>query len=256
MQSTNKWFPFAHNRDGRKHKQVFCFHYAGGSSVIFKQWAAASRPVEFIPVELPGRGSRSAEVCLENFDQLTEQLLTGLLPAIDNHPFYFFGHSMGAVIAFEVAWHLQNRYRIHPEKLIVAGRHAPHQPDPSIFKSYMNDEALIRELKRLNGTPQAILENKEILGFLLPMIRSDYKLHESYRYRGQKLNKIPVVAHAGKHDHEANAVLMQHWREATDGDFALKEFDGNHFFVQKLGEEYLAELIREILQTDYDERGA
>lgn len=243
MPGTNRWFPFAHNRSGGNHKRVFCFHYAGGSSVIFKQWAAAGRPVEFIPVELPGRGTRSAEACLENFDQLTEPLLSGLLQAIDNRPFCFFGHSMGAVIAFEAAWQLQTRYGLQPEQLIVAGRHAPHCPDPATFKSYMNDEALIRELKRLNGTPPEILENREILDFLLPMIRSDYKLHESYRYRGQNLN-LPVIAHAGKYDHEANAALMRHWREVTAGSFALREFDGNHFFVQNLGEEYLAELMR------------
>ncbi|AJQ28945.1 MULTISPECIES: thioesterase II family protein [Pelosinus] len=255
MKITNNWFPFARNRDIKKTNRVFCFHYAGGSSSIFKHWAVSRLPVEFIPVELPGRGARISESCLENFDCLIEQMISSLITVIDNRPFYFFGHSMGAMIAFEAAYQLQGKYGVQPEKLIVAGRHAPHRPDLSLFKSHMSDETLIWELKRLNGTPREILENREIIQFLLPMIRSDYKLHESYNYQGQKLS-IPIIAHAGKHDHEANAAVMQHWQQVTDGAFAIKEFDGNHFFVQNLGEEYLSELIRAVSQADYNVREA
>jgi medium-chain acyl-[acyl-carrier-protein] hydrolase len=255
MKLPNHWFPFEQNRDTQKKNRVFCFHYAGGSSAVFKHWAMSRLAVEFIPVELPGRGARISESCPENFDCFIEELLANLLAVIDSRPFYFFGHSMGAVIAFEAAYQLRNKYGIQPEKLIVAGRHAPHHPDPSPFKSYMNDEALIQELRRLDGTPREILEDREILRFLLPIIRSDYKLHENYRYRGEKLN-IPIIAHAGKDDHEANAAVMQHWNEVTDGTFAIKEFDGNHFFVRDLGEVYLSELIRTVSQEDYNERDA
>lgn len=248
---TNKWFPFGQKQGSKKAKCIFCFHYAGGSSAIFKPWTAPGLPVEFIPVELPGRGIRSREICLENFDSLIEQMLPCLIPVIDDRSFCLFGHSMGAMIAFEVACQLQSTYGIKPEKLIVAGRHAPHCPDPSVFKSHMNDEALIRELKRLNGTPREILEDKAVIQFLLPLIRSDYKLHESYRYRGQKLN-IPLIAHAGKQDHDADVFAMEHWHEVADGPFEIKEFDGNHFFVQNLGAEYLSELVNIVLSgTDY-----
>ena len=255
MKNTNNWFPFARNQNIKKTTEVFCFHYAGGSSAIFKHWTVSRLPVEFIPVELPGRGARIAESCVENFDCLIEQLISSLIAVINNRPFYFFGHSMGAMIAFEAAYQLQKKFGVQPEKLIVAGRHAPHRPDLSFFKSHMSDEALIWELKRLNGTPREILENREFIQFLLPMIRSDYKLHESYNYQGQKLS-IPIIAHAGKHDHEANAAIMQHWQHVTDGTFAIREFDGNHFFVQNLGEEYLAELVRAVLQADYNVRQA
>ncbi|CQR73884.1 Linear gramicidin dehydrogenase LgrE [Sporomusa ovata DSM 2662] len=252
MKITNNWFPFGYNRDSKK-ARVFCFHYAGGSAAAFKHWTISCLTVEFIPVELPGKGTRISEPCFEKFDCLIEELLSGLMTAINNRPFYFFGHSMGAIIAFEAAYQLKCKYGIQPEKLIVAGRHAPHHPDPSMFKSHMDDEALIGELKRLNGTPREIMENKEILQFLLPIIRSDYRLHESYCYRGQKLN-LPIIAHAGKRDYEANAAIMKYWNEVTDGPFALKEFDGNHFFVQNLGEEYLSELIRAVSRNDYGER--
>ncbi|WP_312203353.1 thioesterase II family protein [Anaerospora hongkongensis] len=255
MKNTNRWFPFTRNQESKKTTKVFCFHYAGGSSAIFKHWAVSRLPVEFIPVELPGRGARIGELCEENFDCLIEQLIPSLTAVINNRPFCFFGHSMGAMIAFETAYQLRQKYGVQPEKLIVAGRHAPHRPDLSFFKSHMDDEALIAELKRLQGTPPEILENKEFIRFLLPMIRSDYKLHESYAYRGQKLS-IPIIAHAGKYDRDANAAIMQHWQQVTDGIFAIEEFNGNHFFVQDLGEAYLAELVREVLQTDSGVRQA
>ncbi|UHA73200.1 thioesterase II family protein [Paenibacillus sp. 481] len=249
MEMTNKWFPFGCQRDIDKEIRVFCFHFAGGSSAAFKHWTTPNLPVEFIPVELPGRGVRISEACMENFDDLIEQLMANLIKVLDYRRFHFFGHSMGAVIAFEAAYQLQDKFGILPEQLIVAGRHAPHHPDPSLFQSYMSDEALIAEIKRLDGTPKEILENREVMQFLLPMIRSDYKLHESYNYRGNKLN-IPIIAHAGTDDPEADASLMQHWSEVTDGTFELQQFAGNHFFVQNLRDVYLVELINKVRQKE------
>ncbi|MBD8499352.1 thioesterase II family protein [Paenibacillus arenosi] len=245
MQLNNKWFPFGCNRNLDNVDRVICFHYAGGSTSAFKRWTTSKLPVEFIPVELPGRGTRMSEPCMESFDELIEQLVANLIKVLDYRRFHFYGHSMGAAIAFETAYQLQHRYGIQPEQLIVAGRHAPQHPDPSLFKSYMSDEDLLHEMKRLNGTPKEILDNREIMQFLLPMIRSDYKLHESYNYRGHKLN-IPIIAHAGKDDHDANPSIMQYWKDVTYGEFELQAYEGNHFFVQQLGEQYLSELINKV----------
>lgn len=244
MDSANKWFPFGLLPESGKPARVFCFHYAGGSSGVFKQWVSASDlSVEFIPIELPGRGTRISEPCLERMDRLMDLMVGRLASVLDERPFSFFGHSMGAIIAFEGAHRLQRKYGVQPSKLIVAGRHAPQCPDPTEFKIHMGDEALVQELKRLGGTPTEIIENAEILQFVLPMIRSDYRLHESYAYGGEKLN-IPIIAHAGSRDIEANPSIMKLWSEVTDGEFELKEFDGDHFFVQRLGYSYLAEVAR------------
>ncbi|MGD8400920.1 MAG: alpha/beta fold hydrolase [Bacillota bacterium] len=250
MALNNNWFPFGTAQDHPTAKRVFCFHYAGGSSAVFKHWARGGLPVAFIPVELPGRGTRISEPCPDEVASLLAELIPSLTAAIADRPFCLFGHSMGAVLAFEVAYLLRNQYGLQADKLIVAGRQAPHYPDPFEFKTYMGDEALIRELRRLGGTADQILESSEILQFLLPMIRSDYKLHESYIYRGQKLD-IPIIAHTGRHDADAGAAVMKHWEEVTDGPFELHEFDGNHFFVQNLGEKYLRELIGVITRDEY-----
>ncbi|RED85337.1 thioesterase II family protein [Cohnella phaseoli] len=244
MKRSNNWFPFGCGEETPGADKMFIFHYAGGSSSAFRHWAAHRRPVACIPVELPGRGTRVSESCLEHIDELMERLLPELAAAIADAPFYLYGHSMGAAIAFEAACRLRSEWGLRPEKLFVAGRHAPHRPDPSSFRIEMGDDALIAELRRLNGTPQEVLDNEELLRFLLPTIRSDYRLHESCRYRGQKLD-VPLVAHAGKLDFEAGPETMAHWRDATDKAFELKAFEGDHFFVQRLGEDYVSELLRD-----------
>ncbi|MBE6089939.1 MAG: thioesterase [Clostridium beijerinckii] len=251
MNKLEEWFPFSSSNNYGKMGKVICFYYAGGSSLVYKSWAKADCPFEFIPVELPGRGTRILETCIENFDKLIDELLPNLLKIIDEKPFYFYGHSMGAAIAFEVSYKLQRLHGRKPEKLIVAGRHAPHKKDPSKYRSHMGDKALIQELVRLNGTPKEVLENKELLNFILPIIKSDYKISESYSYHGEKIN-VPVIAHAGADDKEASVEVMKYWGEVTDGSFQIKEFPGDHFFVQSLGEKYLLELVDSIMSTYYE----
>lgn len=245
MSEKNKWFPTINKEKEMNSHKVFCFHYAGGSSSVYKQWAVFNGPVEFIPVELPGRGTRIAEKCIEDFDSLMDELIPNLKEVIGKDIFTLYGHSMGASIAFDAACRLKSKYNILPEKLIVAGRHAPHQEDPSVFKSYMGDDKLIKELKRLNGTPKEVLENKMLLQFVLPMIRSDYKLHESYKYNGEKLS-VPIIAHTGIEDYEANYNVMKEWKNMTTRGFQIKKFNGNHFFVQNLGNEYMMQLAETV----------
>jgi len=240
--TTNPWFPFGIRKD-RSRPLLFCFHYAGGSSTIFRHWVALRSTVDIVPVELPGRGTRMAEPHPQRFDELIEALLAALAPEVEGREFCLFGHSMGAAIAFDAACRLEREYGFRTAKLIVAGRHAPHRPDPSPFSSDMDDEALVRELQRLGGTPPDILENEELLRYLLPMIRSDYRLHESFVYRRQLL-MAPIVAHSGTGDRDASEEEMRHWSEVTDAEFAIRSFEGNHFFVQRLGDAYLNELLR------------
>lgn len=249
MNREDQWFPIKQKSNVEKKYRVFCFHYAGGSSTVYKNWVINDYPVEFIPVELPGRGTRICETCIEDFDTLIDELVPNLKKSIDERPFFFYGHSMGAAIAFKAAHKLHKLYGIYPEKLIVAGRHAPHREDPSTFKIHMGEAALIEELKRLEGTPKEVLENEELLQFILPLIKNDYKLHESFNYYGEKVS-IPIIAHAGSKDFEANMDEMKHWKEVTGKAFEIKEFKGNHFFVQALGDEYISEIIKIVMSTE------
>ncbi|WP_103863498.1 thioesterase II family protein [Aquimarina sp. I32.4] len=246
MNYNNKWFPYGISNSKTPDAKVFCFHYAGGSSSIFKHWVTKESTIEFIPIELPGRGGRIGEPCIENFNTLTHELIKNIIPLLDNTiPFFFFGHSMGAAIAFEVAYQLKSKYTISPQKIIVAGRHSPHKIDTSELHSRLSKDELITELRVLNGTPKEILDNKEIIDFLIPMIRSDLRLHESFVYQNQKLS-IPIIAHAANQDIDATPAIMKHWQEVTRDECIVQEFEGDHFFVQNLGETYLNSLIEVI----------
>ncbi|WDV47392.1 thioesterase domain-containing protein [Clostridiaceae bacterium M8S5] len=240
-----KWFPFETGLKEKNKITLYCFHHAGGSASVFRRWISKKNDINIISVELPGKGTRMDEQFIEDMDLLADQLADAIIFKSQDSQFCFFGHSMGAVIAFKVAYRLKIRYNVEPIKLIVAGRHAPYEPNPDEFKSYMDDDALIKEMKKINATSKQILENKELMEFLLPIIRNDYRLHESFKYQGEVLS-IPIIAHAGKNDIDANKEVMEKWRTMTSKDFTLREFEGKHFFIYDLGEEYINELIKDI----------
>lgn len=241
-----EWFSFESVQNGSNKKYMFCFHHAGGSATVYRKWTLESWPITIVAVELPGKGMRIKEKFIEDFDVLTAQIAEAIFQKIEGQEFYLFGHSMGAALAFKTACQLQKLYNKQPLKLIVAGREAPGVANSGQFKSWMSDELLIQELIKVNATPKEILENKDMMNFLLPNIRNDYKLHESFVYCGEKL-KIPIIAHAGKSDIRANAKVMSKWGEMTDGDFKVKEFEGNHFFLHDSQNEYIKQLIQDIL---------
>jgi surfactin synthase thioesterase subunit len=169
-----RWFPFTtYCLNDTEHKKIFCFHHAGGSASVYRKWTLEKKNMNFVCVELPGKGTRRREPFVGDFKKLLEPLCASIIKVTQGKPFILFGHSMGAAMAFYVADYLQSKYNVRPEKLIAAGRQAPQDEDPSEFKTYMGDDALIRELKKYNATPKEILENKELLQFILPEVRKD-----------------------------------------------------------------------------------
>ena len=238
----NQWFPFStYPLNDMEHKKIFCFHHAGGSASVYRKWTFDKKKMNFICVELPGKGTRRKEPFIGNFNQLLEPLCLNILKVSDGKPFILFGHSMGAAMAFYVANHLQKFYGVLPEKLIAAGRQAPQDEDPGEFKSWMGDDALIEELKRYNATPKDILENKELLAYILPEVRKDYTLNESLVYHGERID-APICINYGTKDFGATSTIMQRWQSVTTKEFKEKEFEGDHFFVlnSELYPEYLA----------------
>ncbi len=237
-----RWFPFStYALDDIEHKKIFCFHHAGGSASVYRKWTLEKKKMNFICVELPGKGTRRRETFVGDFKKLQEPLCESIVKVTQGKPFILFGHSMGAAMAFYVANYLQNKYNIHPEKLIAAGRQAPQDEDPGEFKTYMGDDALIRELKKYNATPKEILENKELLQFILPEVRKDYTLNESLIYNGERID-TPIYINCGSKDIGATSAIMQHWQSVTTKEFKEKEFEGDHFFVLNSEQypEYLA----------------
>lgn len=243
MTEEEKWFPFVPEDYLTKEKVIFCFCHAGGSALAFKKWIELKSDVAVIPVELPGRGSRIYEPYLKNYKELVNKVCIAILSKARSKKIYLFGHSMGAIGAFEAADKLNKQYGIPIEKVYVAGRQAPQDADPSPYRAGMGIEALVEELKRVGETPDQVLSDPQFQQVILPIIHQDYALHDSYQYDGKKL-EIPLEAHCGTKDWEAGKDVMLHWKMATSSSFVLKEYQGGHFFVHN--EDYIKELLESI----------
>lgn len=208
-----KWFPFTtYDLDELNNRDiVFCFHHAGGSASVYRKWTLKKEKINFVCVELPGKGTRRKERFIENFEELVGPLVESIINVADDRNILFFGHSMGAAMAFYAAAYMAQNYGREPRKIVVAGRQAPNEVNLTEFKSYMDDDALIKELIRYQATPKEILQNQELLSFVLPEVRRDYKLNESFIYRGE-LNNVPdysVIVTKCQNDEEKEIELQK-----------------------------------------------
>eukprot|EP00828_Plagiopyla_frontata_P040858 TRINITY_DN5657_c0_g1_i6.p2 TRINITY_DN5657_c0_g1~~TRINITY_DN5657_c0_g1_i6.p2 ORF type:complete len:503 (-),score=96.87 TRINITY_DN5657_c0_g1_i6:42-1550(-) len=249
----NKWFPFETCKNNIYNSSdvcdVFCFSHAGGSASTYRKWTLEFKGVNFICVELPGIGTRRNEEFITDFKLIVKSLADNIEKKVNNENFYFYGHSMGAAIAFFTASFMLKHNIKSPKKIIVAGRQNPSEKNLKEFKTYMDDNALINELKRYNATPKEVLENEEFLKIIIPELRKAYKLNESFIYSGDKIS-IPIIAHAGKYDSEANCEIMLRWKKMTTNDFKIREFDGDHFFIFNNEKEYKERLIKDIMNQE------
>lgn len=161
---------------------------------------------------------------------LVQAIASSLLPYLDK-PFAFFGHSMGGLVGFELARLLHRDYGCSPVHLFVSGRRAPQVPDPDPPIHTLPDSEFLAELRRLNGTPEAVLQNDELMQLLLPILRADFAVLETYDYTLQPLLNCPITAFGGLQDPEVCCEELEAWREQTRAAFSLHMFPGDHFFL-------------------------
>jgi medium-chain acyl-[acyl-carrier-protein] hydrolase len=212
--------------------RLFCFPYAGGGAHTYRTWPQAlPADVEVCPVNLPGRESRLREPAFKQLGPLVDALVPQLLPLLDR-PYALFGHSMGAMIAFETARRLRGRKVAGPQHLFVSGRRAPQLPPKGERRTYDLPEAeFIEELGRLNGTPREVLEHPELLELLLPILRADFSICQTYAYAPGEPLDIPITAFGGVEDQDVGRARLEAWREQTSGAFKLHLIPGDHFFI-------------------------
>lgn len=233
----------------RARLRLFCFPYAGGSAVIFRKWQDAfpsSTGVEVCPVQLPGRGSRMHEPPFLELLPLVEAIADAVHPHFDR-PFAFFGHSMGAIIAFEVARLLRRKYQMEPTRLIVSGRRAPHMPSDEPPTYNLPDAELVEELRRLNGTPGEVLENPELMQIMLRLIRADFTVVQTYTYKDEPPLRCPFTVFGGLEDEDAEGDNLTGWCEQTNGVCSVNIFEGGHFFINTSEAQLLHALKQELL---------
>ena len=218
-------------QDPQTRFRLFCFPYAGGGASIFRTWPQRlPRDIEVCAIQLPGREERLAEPLFDRLASLIDVLVNVLHPYMDL-PFAFFGHSLGSVVAFELTRRLRRQKASCPLQLFVSGSRAPQILDPDPPLHQLPDAEFIEELRRFNGTPLAVLDNPELMELLLPLLRSDMRLLETYGYDHEAPLDCPISAFGGLADKEVSRDELAAWRDQTRSRFRMQIFPGDHFFL-------------------------
>lgn len=211
--------------------RLFCFPYAGGSVAIFRDWQAGlPSAIEVCPVELPGRGSRPLETPFDALPDLCRALAADLLPRCDR-PFSFFGHSVGALIAFEFARQLRREHGLLPASLFVAAHRAPRLLFSGRLARTLSDAEVLGRLSALGGTPLELLRQPELLRYRSEVLKADFTLSQTYAYHPEPPLACPIFAFGGMEDQEVTVDQLEPWRDETAGEFRLRRLPGQHFFL-------------------------
>jgi medium-chain acyl-[acyl-carrier-protein] hydrolase len=225
---------------------LVCFPYAGGGAPVFHSWGQAlPDAVEVCAVQPPGRGSRISERPYIRLPALVAALGAAIRPLLDR-PFALFGHSVGGLVVFELAHHLRATGGPAPAVLFVSGCNPPQAANPHPPLHALPDAALIKELRSLEGTPEAVLDNRELMALMLPALRADLALLEMYTYRPRPPLDVPIVAFGGADDRRAPAEGLDAWREQTGAAFTLHILPGGHFFIHTHQDQLLGLLSDEL----------
>lgn len=222
--------------------RLFLFPYAGGAPSSFNKWAAEfSNDIEVSIIHYPGRGSRFNEPPIKELSVLVEEIANAIQPELDE-PFFFFGHSLGAVLAFEVA-----RRVPQPQILFVSACGAPHIPNPNRPIHELSDSEFIKSLQELNGLPAEVANNAELMELLLPTLRADFEAIENYKYisREHRLD-CPIIAFGGENDSHVDRARLDAWEHHTNNNFKSKIFPGDHFFINTARRSVIDSMITEI----------
>jgi pyochelin biosynthesis protein PchC len=226
--------------------RVVCCAHAGGSASAFRPLSLRVSPsVELLAIQYPGRQDRLGEPAIDDLVELAGLVTEELEPWLDR-PVVLFGHSMGALVAFEVARRLERR-GVVPAALFVSGRRAPSiHRESAVY--LMDDEGLLREIKELAGTDDQVFAEDELVRMVLPAIRSDYRAVETYRYLPGPDVSCPLTALLGDTDPRVSVPEAQEWVRHTSAEFRLRVFPGGHFYLND-HEPELAEMINASLPT-------
>jgi surfactin synthase thioesterase subunit len=217
--------------------RLFCFPYAGGSASMYRNWHDWLAPgIEVVAVELPGRGMHISEPAVDRMDVLVERVLTAMRPLLDR-PFALFGHSVGALVAFELSRRLAATGGPEPQHLIVSGMGAPHLPYTNTPIHDLPDREFIDALRALNGTPPEVLANEALVDCFLDFLRADFRLGETYHCDRIVRLRHPITAFGGVHDECFRRQDVEAWHHHTESRCEVRWLPGDHFFIRE--HEYL-----------------
>jgi medium-chain acyl-[acyl-carrier-protein] hydrolase len=226
--------------------RLFCFPYAGAGPSIYREWGRNLHfDIDIVPVQLPGRESRSTELPYSSIQELVPAVVEGLSP-YTNVPFALFGHSMGALVAFETARLLIQRGHRSPEHLIVSGGRGPQEKSPRPPIHLLPDDEFIEELKSYSGTPDELLQCTDLIRHFLPLLRADFTACETYVYAARKRLDIPITVYGALEDLYTSHSDLQGWVGETSQPCRIRMFPGGHFFLRDHPNDVLKALEKDL----------
>jgi medium-chain acyl-[acyl-carrier-protein] hydrolase len=242
------WLAYRRPNPGAR-LRLFCLPYAGGSASIFRTWANYfPDEIEVCPIQIPGRENRLMETPYRRLDLLIDSLTEVLLPLLDK-PFVLFGHSMGALISFELSRKLRYCALQMPSRLIISGARAPHLPDSEAPIYNLPKDEFVEAVRRFNGTPEEVLRHEELMQIILPYLRTDFELCETYVYQVEAPLSIPITVFGGLQDEKIRPDQLGAWREQTTESAVVHMFSGDHFFLHSSRDQVLLNLAHQLKLT-------
>ncbi|MGC9381243.1 thioesterase II family protein [Streptomyces sp. MH13] len=245
--ASSRWIRRYHPSEGSQVRLV-CLPHAGGSASFYFPMSQALAPaLDVLSVQYPGRQDRRDEPGITDMACYADELAGELLPWLDR-PLAFFGHSMGAVLAFEVTRRLERDHGVTPVRIFASGRRAPssHRHETVHLR---DDDGVVAEMRELSGTDSRILGDEEILRMVLPAIRTDYTAIENYRAAPEDVVHTPITVLTGEADPRTTREEAESWGKHTTSDVEIHCFPGGHFFLAN-HQERIMKIVSERLTAD------
>jgi surfactin synthase thioesterase subunit len=252
--STEDWI-FCPDPNPTAKLRLACFPYAGGRASAFSGWQKyLPSEVELCCVQLPGRDAKRFDPPFTDFTSLISALAQGLRTTL-GIPVAFFGHSMGALIIFELAREFRRQRLPAPVHLFVSGLLAPHLNDVEEPIHNLPDGPFVHELQRRYGETEDFLQSPELVELFLPLLRADFSVCETYKYRWEEPLDCPISAFGGSQDRKVARHHLAAWRMHTRGPFNLRIFPGDHFYLRntktpllQVLSQHLTQIVRRVPQ--------
>lgn len=245
MNNNNQWIVRIKPNPIAKMK-LYCFPYSGATASVYFPWAEILPSIiEINSIQLPGHGNRISETLITNLDEMVGKLLSSFQPG-KNESYAFFGHSLGALLSFEFLRALRKEKYPMPKILFVSGHGGPQIPDLNPNIHTLPDVDFDQKLREINGMTKDVLENRELMELLKPILRADFEVCERYIYKQDPPFDFPIIAFGGLQDPYVSRGDLEGWQQQTSQKCSIRMFPGDHFYLHSARMMLLQVIAREI----------
>lgn len=242
----SQWFTTFSVQRPQAPVQLLCLPSSGGGASLYRPWLDRMNCAELHAATLPGRERRLAEPPCDDMAQLIHALVPHVA-RLAGRPYALFGHSMGALVAFELTRALAAGKHPLPVRLFVSAYRSPERPRRQRDLHRLPAGEFVDALRAYGGTPEAVLQHQETMDLLLPMIRADFRLHETHRFQPEPRIDVPITALGGRSDVIVPLQDMDGWHAHTRAGFELHGFQGAHFFIHDSRAAVIAQIEKDLV---------